>query len=94
MAVWLWEAGSLLGISGDEQAAADAAAAAIGESGSARVERASLALDEYLMPVYERLGIGRTGRVVGGRVVWDEIRLRMPQTRICVSVFGPYTTKN
>lgn len=43
MAVWLWEAGSLLGISGDEQAAADAAAAAIGESGSARVERASLA---------------------------------------------------
>lgn len=74
MAIWLWEAGSRLGIAGDEESAVAAATENLSPGQTARVEEAALALDRWLMPVYKRTGAGRIGRVVSGRVRWDDLR--------------------
>jgi hypothetical protein len=72
--LWLWETGRRLGITGDEEMALRAAAANLTAGDVARVEQARLALDNRLMPVYERTGVGQIGRLVAGRVFWDAIQ--------------------
>lgn len=70
MATWLWESGTQLGITDDENRAKLAAAACLAGPGTARVELARLVLGFDLAADYERAGVGWTGWASAGRVDW------------------------
>lgn len=71
--MWLWDAGSHLGVAGSKQDAVDAAGEYIGDAGAARVERAWLGYDEDLLHVHKRTGVGVAGTLRDGRVCWEPL---------------------
>ena len=71
--LWVWDAGLYLGISdSDSRARQDAEMSAREGDGKARVERASMALDPQLQPVYARSGAGWAARTGDdGTFTWE-----------------------
>ncbi len=74
MIVWLWDAGSALGVTDDESRARESAAAFVlsGRAGTARVEQAHFVSGiRALNPGYARLGHGWTAQPLrNGPVRW------------------------
>ena len=78
MTVWLWDAGSTCGVTGDRQLARKAAAAFLraGGADAARVEEAFLVSGaRTLAMVYDRTGTGWSAhRSRSGRISWTPLR--------------------
>ena len=73
MIVWLWDAGSRRGISGDEGRARQAAETCLiaGQATVARVERAVTVLgSRSLVMTYQRLGCGWDARRISSGISW------------------------
>jgi hypothetical protein len=82
MIVWLWSAsgpGNYSGVTGDDQAARNAASECIvnGHAKTATVEQASLALGvSSLTDTYQRTGTGWTGRRSDRGIRWTRLTRR------------------
>jgi hypothetical protein len=79
--VWLWDAGSALGVTDDEARARKTVTAFMQNNkvDSARLESATLATGvRTLTTVYRRTGIGWSGRRYGSQITWR----RLPQMQL------------
>lgn len=70
---WLWDAGAWCGVADTEAQAMERAETYIGATGTATVEMARFA-DRGWQTVYERTGVGITGKLRNGRVSWVPLK--------------------
>ena len=76
-AVFLWKAGRFCGVTGSRDQALEVAAAVLGTGVTALVEEARFVIAAgaggSLVPGHERTGQAWTGRLRGGKPVWEPV---------------------